>query len=118
MKVLGSLLRYYVQGTERVDATTARTLLKQIPSGEPIMQTFIDRYIEQGREQGRRLGSAGLLPGLIEQRLGQPDETVREHIMSAEPDTLLDWSTGRSPSSTPIPSTRCRTEMAGTVLLS
>ncbi len=52
------------------------------------MQTFIDRYIEQGRQ----LGSATLLLDMIEHRFGQPGEAVREQVMSADPDTLREWS--------------------------
>jgi hypothetical protein len=50
VEVLESLLRYYVQGTGAVDEPEVRELLQQTSTGEPIMQTFIDRYIEQGRE--------------------------------------------------------------------
>ncbi len=77
------------------------------------MQTFIDRYIEQGREQGRQQGLAqGLEKGLeqgaiglgrkqaaedmllrlIERRFGRPSGAVRRRIQAADAETLLDWS--------------------------
>lgn len=48
LEILESLLRYYVQGTRRLDEQDVRVLLQNTRSGEPLMQTFIDRYIEQG----------------------------------------------------------------------
>ena len=65
LEILESLLRYYVQGTQRVAEDDARHLLEQTSPGDPIMQTFIDRYIEQGRESraaGHGLGSAKAKP--------------------------------------------------------
>jgi flagellar biosynthesis/type III secretory pathway protein FliH len=76
------------------------------------MQTFIDRYIEQGRQQGwqkgrqegrqegwqegrqegRQEGGANILLRLIEQKFGPPSESVRARIASADPETLLSWS--------------------------
>ncbi|WP_295389695.1 Rpn family recombination-promoting nuclease/putative transposase [uncultured Thiodictyon sp.] len=52
LEILESLLRYYVQGTGRVEERDVRALLQQTTTGDPIMQTFIDRYIEQGRQLG------------------------------------------------------------------
>jgi predicted transposase/invertase (TIGR01784 family) len=97
--ILESLLRYYVQGTKRVDEPEIRVLLQQTTTGEPIMQTFIDRYIEQGREQGRaqgidlgrQQGEAAMLLRLLEQRFGRPGDAVRERIEAADAETLLDW---------------------------
>jgi len=56
LEILESLVGYYVQGTQRVDEHDVRVLLQQTPSGDPLMQTFIDRYIEQGRVQGQVQG--------------------------------------------------------------
>jgi hypothetical protein len=92
VEVLESLLRYYVQGTGRVDEPEVRELLQQTPSGEPIMQTFIDRYIEQGREQGRQQGEAALVLHLFERKFGPPSEAVRARILAADGKTLRDWS--------------------------
>ena len=52
------------------------------------MQTFIDRYIEQGRQEGE----AAVLLRLIERKFGAPGETVRRRIADADADTLLRWS--------------------------
>ncbi len=56
LEILESLLRYYVQGTQRVEEDDARRLLQQTADGDPLMQTWIDRYIEQGRQQGLEQG--------------------------------------------------------------
>ncbi|NEV64661.1 hypothetical protein [Thiorhodococcus minor] len=42
LDILESLLRQYVQGTRRVAEADVRTLLEERPSGDSIMQTFID----------------------------------------------------------------------------
>ncbi|WP_254045302.1 Rpn family recombination-promoting nuclease/putative transposase [Thiohalocapsa sp. ML1] len=90
--VLESLLRYYVQGTGRVDEPAVRTLLQQTSAGDPIMQTFIDRYIEQGREQGLQQGEAAVLLRQIERKFGPPTPDIRERVLSADAERLLDWS--------------------------
>jgi hypothetical protein len=81
------LLRYFVQGTQRVDEPTVRTLLQQTSTGEPIMQTFIDRYIDQGQ----RLGEATVLLRQIERKFGPPSDSVRERVLAADSDALLEW---------------------------
>lgn len=88
LEILESLLRYYVQGTQRVDEHDARLLLQQTATGDPIMQTFIDRYIEQGQQQGE----AKVVLHLIERKFGPPSAAVRQRIVEADADTLLDWS--------------------------
>ena len=92
-EILSTLLRYYVQVNTRLDEATVRTLLRETPSGDAIMQTFIDRYIEQGRQQGwqtgrqegwqegrqegRQEGVANVLLRQIERKFGPPSESVR-----------------------------------------
>ncbi|MCF8016939.1 MAG: Rpn family recombination-promoting nuclease/putative transposase [Chromatiaceae bacterium] len=88
LQILESLLRYYVQGTQRVEEDDARRLLEQTAPGDPIMQTFIDRYIEQGREQGK----AELLLRLMERKFGPSDVQLRQQIQEADAETLLEWS--------------------------
>ena len=56
------------------------------------MQTFIDRYIEQGREQGLLQGEAAVLLRPIERKFGPPSTVVRQRIQSADAATLLGWS--------------------------
>jgi hypothetical protein len=96
VEVLESLLRYHVQRTQRVDEDDVRLLLQQTSTGEPIMQTFIDRYIEQGwqegRQEGRQEGEAAVPLRQIERKFGAPSQAVRERIVSADTDTLLHWS--------------------------
>jgi predicted transposase/invertase (TIGR01784 family) len=88
LEILESLLRYYVQGTGRVEERDVRALLQQTSTGDPIMQTFIDRYIEQGRQEG----GAALLLRQIERKFGAPSAAMRERISNADPETLLNWS--------------------------
>ena len=88
VEILESLLRYYVQGTGRLDEPEVRQLLQQTSTGDPIMQTFIDRDIEQGRQQGE----AAVLLHLIERKFGTPSQAVRERVAAADTETLLNWS--------------------------
>jgi hypothetical protein len=93
---LSTLLRYSVQVNTHLDEETVRTLLQEPPSGDTIMQTFIDRYIEQGRQQGwqagRQEGVANVLLLQIERKFGPPSEAVRARITSADPETQLAWT--------------------------
>ena len=88
LDILESLLRYYVQGTGRLDETQVRRLLEHTFSGEPLMETFIDRYIAQGEQRGE----AKILLRQIERTFGPPSETVRHRITEADSATLLEWS--------------------------
>ena len=104
LEILESLLRYYVQGTQRVDEHDVRELLQQTPSGDPLMQTFIDRYIEQGRvqghvqgweqgiEHGKQQGEAAVLLRQILLKFGPPSEAVYRLVSAADTETLLRWS--------------------------
>ena len=92
LAILESLLRYYVQGTRRLDEQDIRALLQNTSTGEPLMQTFIDRYIEQGLQQGLQQGEATILLRLLERKFGPPSELIRERITQADAETLLEWS--------------------------
>ncbi len=91
LEILESLLHYYVQGTRRLDEQDVRALLQNTRSGESIMQTFIDKYIEQGLQQGERRGEATMLLRLIERKFGPPSELVRARIIQADAETLRRW---------------------------
>jgi predicted transposase/invertase (TIGR01784 family) len=65
LEMLEVLLRYYVQASGALDERAIRELIESTVDGEDTMQTFIDRYIEQGRQQGL---SAGKQEGLREGR--------------------------------------------------
>ena len=96
LEVLETLLRYYVQGTGRVSEEEARTLLGAVSQGEDIMQTFIDKYIEEGHReghrQGHREGRTLVLLRQIELKFGPPDEATRRRIEKADAEDLLRWS--------------------------
>jgi predicted transposase YdaD len=111
-EILHVLLRYYVQGNPRMDETKVRGVLADTPDGDSAMQTFLDRYMEQahqqglalgnkegrqegwreGQREGRREGEAAVLLRLIERKFGPPSESVRERIVQADAETLLEWS--------------------------
>jgi hypothetical protein len=51
-------------------------VLQETSTGEPIMQTFIDRYIEQDRPAGE----AALLLCLTDDKLGPPSDAFRQRM--------------------------------------
>jgi predicted transposase YdaD len=91
-----------------LDETDIRELLAQPSGGEYDMQTFIDRYIEQGRQQGwhlgmekgkeegrqegRQEGQAELLSRLMTRKFGALTAEQRRRIEQADGETLLRWS--------------------------
>jgi hypothetical protein len=64
------------------------------------MQTFIDKYIDQGRQErrqewhqkGRQEGEALVLLRLTELKFGLPSTKVRQQVEDADAETLLRWS--------------------------
>jgi hypothetical protein len=96
LEVLEVLLRYYTVATGQLDESDVRALLKTTDSGDPIMQTWIDRYIQQGVakgiEQGERRGEAKVLLRLLERRFGPLSEAVQQRILNADAQALLKWS--------------------------
>ena len=60
------------------------------------MQTFIEKYIDQGhrkgRQEGRQEGEALVLLRLIELKFGPPSAEVRQQVGDADAETLLRWS--------------------------
>ena len=50
--MLEVVLRYYVQSTQKLEEDDIRELLARPIAEDHLIQTFIDRYIEQGRQQG------------------------------------------------------------------
>lgn len=90
---------------QRIEENDVWKLLQQSTNtGDPIMQTFIDRYIEQGVQQGKQQGvQEGMQQGLqqgradmllrqIERRFGPPSDQLRDRVTQADPNTLLKWS--------------------------
>ena len=56
------------------------------------MQTFIEKYIDQGHQEGRQEGEALVLLRLIELKFGPPSAKVRQQVGDADAETLLRWS--------------------------
>jgi predicted transposase/invertase (TIGR01784 family) len=116
LEILEVILRYYVQATQRLDEKDIRALLATMSTGDDWMQTFIDRYFEQGRqqgleqgrqqgleqgrqqgleegvEQGRQQGEAALLLRQLERKFGPLSATHRQQVQEADAATLLEWS--------------------------
>ncbi len=91
-EILHVLLSYCVQGSGRLDERDVRALLAEMPMGDTLMQTFLDRYRAQARQEGRKEGEAAVLLRLIERTFGPPGEAVRRRIAEADAETLLAWS--------------------------
>ncbi len=78
------------------DADRAR-YRREYPDEADIMGTFSERFIQQGLEQGERLGvrkgEAKVLLAQLLLKFGEVPEPVRAEIDTADADTLLRWST-------------------------
>jgi hypothetical protein len=74
---------YFVQANRRVGKTEASALIRELPNGETLMQTFLDEYLQQGE--------AKTLLRLIERKFGPPSDSVRQRIEAADEETLLGW---------------------------
>ena len=83
-RILYTLLRYYVQANRRVGEVEIRALVNELPNGETLMQTFLDRYVQKGE--------ANVLLRQIERKFGAPSQSVRRRIEEADPETILEWS--------------------------
>jgi len=95
LEILEALLRYYVHGTGRLDERQVREIMRTMPKGEDLMQTFIDDYIEQGMQKGMQKGmhkgEALTLLRLMQRKFGRISEPVRQRIESADHETLSIW---------------------------
>ena len=105
LEIVELILRYYVQSTQRLGEEEVKAILKVTATGEDWMQTFIDRYIEEGERRGEKrgeklrgktegiqFGEAAVLLRLIELKFGTISERDRRRIESADAETLLKWS--------------------------
>ncbi|MEI7866416.1 MAG: DUF4351 domain-containing protein [Candidatus Methylumidiphilus sp.] len=108
LEMLEVLLRYYVQTTQTLDEHDIHELITQSTNGEDTMQTFIDRYIEQGRQQGiltgkkdgwqegkqegRQEGQREILLRLMTRKFGVLTVVQQRQIYQADGETLLRWS--------------------------
>jgi predicted transposase YdaD len=106
MEMLEVLLHYYVQTTQVLDEEDIRELIST--DEEDLMQTFIDRYIEQGKQQGwiggrqegrqegkqegKQEGQKELLLRLLTRKFGPLTEHHHHRVEQANGETLLRWS--------------------------
>jgi len=95
LEMLEVLLRYYVQTTQALDEHDIHALLTQT-ADEDIMQTFIDRYIEQGRQQGLFVGRQeerqALLLRLLARKFGALTPAQQRRVEQADSETMLRWT--------------------------
>ncbi len=56
------------------------------------MQTFIDKYINQGLQQGLQLGEAKILVRQMEARFGALPQWAKQKIEHADTTAIEDWS--------------------------
>ena len=82
--------------------------LKIAFEGDGVMQTFIDKYIEQGKQEGIRVGKqqgiqvgkqegiregqVDMLLRLFKARYGDVPSWVHGRVIKADPDMLDEWS--------------------------
>lgn len=109
--MLEVLLRYYVQTTQTLDENDIRDLLTTADE-EDTMPTFIDRYIEQGRQQGlfagrqegeqkgrqegeqkgRQEAQREVLIRQLTRKFGALTPAQQKRVQQADGETLLRWS--------------------------
>jgi hypothetical protein len=82
-RILHTLLRYYALAKPRLKEPTVRALVYEIPNGEALMQSYLDRYVKEGE--------ATVLLRQIERKFGAPSQSVRRRIEEADPETILEW---------------------------
>ena len=101
--ILETCLRYAVQATGRLGEDDIREVIANTLNEEDIMQTFIDKYFDQGREKGRdegrdegweagkQEGGALLLTGLLQKRFGSLPSWAEQKLKEADSKTLETW---------------------------
>lgn len=57
-----------------------------------VMSGFAERFIQQGRQEGRQEEGAAVLLQLLTLKFGSPSDPVCELVHRADPDTLRRWS--------------------------
>ncbi len=88
LEMLEIFLRYVVQATQRFDDNDVREIIKETEIGEDIMQTFIDKYIDQGIQ----LGEKKLFLQVLETRFGELPDWAKQKVEIAELADIERWS--------------------------
>ena len=92
LEILEVLLRYVVRATEKFDEGDIIEIMEQTSMGDDIMQTFIDKYINQGIGQGIQQGEARILLRQMEARFGKLPPWIMEKIRHADTESIESWS--------------------------
>jgi predicted transposase/invertase (TIGR01784 family) len=92
LEILEVLLRYVVTATKKFDEDTLKEILKQSFIEEDVMQTFIDKYIEQGKKQGIQQGMHVILETQLNSRFGMLPEHAKIKLQTADEESIKKWS--------------------------
>ncbi len=90
LELLEIMLRYAVH-VRKYEEREIREILTETKLEEGIMQTFIDRYIDQGLQKGLHQGEIRFFRKMMESRFGSLPEWVMKKIETASPDTIEKW---------------------------
>ena len=88
LEILEIMLRYVVKATQRFTEEDISELLRTTSIEEDIMKTFIDKYIEQGLQQGQ----SQILSVQLNNRFGTLPQWALEKMENADTKTLERWS--------------------------
>ncbi|MCP4697504.1 MAG: DUF4351 domain-containing protein, partial [Gammaproteobacteria bacterium] len=84
------ILRYFVQVHPTLEEPMIQEALHHT-GDQTLMETFIDRYIREGREQGMQQGEQLLLRRLLIRRFGPLPPWAGQHLETADCTQLEDW---------------------------
>ncbi len=88
LEMLELLLRYVVRATKTFDEDAVREVLDRSGVGEDFMQNFIDKYVEEGIQQGERK----LLASQLKHRFGTLPEWACGRIEKTDAAAIEQWS--------------------------
>ena len=88
LEMLEIILRYVVRATNRFDEKDVIEIIKETEIGEDIMETFIDKYINQGLSQGEKRS----LTRMLKARFGRLPKWVQDKINLADIKSIESWS--------------------------
>ena len=91
LEILEVLLRYVTQATGKFDEDDVKKIIIQTSMREDIMQTFIDKYINQGLQQGLHQ-MAKIFLRQMEIRFGGIPQRAEEKVRQADMKRIEEWS--------------------------
>jgi predicted transposase/invertase (TIGR01784 family) len=91
-EIMFTLLYYLTEGTGRVNEETLSAALDQVAPGGDTMKSFLKKYFDQGRQEGRLEGEFRLLLRLLRKRFGELPGWVEERLRQGSSGMLETWS--------------------------